>query len=119
MGLETLTGVDGRSHLRRPRIHLDILARNVLKLRDLSALLDDRPGLRDAVFYDYWFENSTLALALARRRGIVRAAACRAHGFDLYDERWEGGLVPFRAFKLTGLDRFVTASYGAQQQVNR
>jgi glycosyltransferase involved in cell wall biosynthesis len=101
---ETLTGVDGRSHLRSPRIHLDILARNVLKLRELSALLDDRPGLRDAVFYDYWFENSTLALALARRRGIVRAAACRAHGFDLYDERWEGGLVPFRAFKLTGLD---------------
>jgi len=101
---ETLASADAGPHLRHPRGFLDILARNVLKLMELSALIEDRPGLRDAIFYDYWFENSTVALALARRVGLVRAAACRAHGFDLYDDRWEGGVVPFRAFKLGGLD---------------
>ncbi len=109
-----------RAHAGDPRTYLDVLARNVLKLRSLRRLVRVRPELRDAVFYDYWFENSTLALALARRQGTVRTAVSRAHGFDLYDERWSSGVVPFRAFKLRALDMVAPVSeFGTRYLVER
>lgn len=100
---------NARPYARAARTYLDLLARNVLKYRALGRLVRER-GLENAVFYDYWFENSTLALALARRAGVVRTAVCRAHGFDLYDERWGGRPVPFREAKLDGLDLVATVS---------
>jgi glycosyltransferase involved in cell wall biosynthesis len=98
-----------RPYAADARVYLDVLARNVLKYRELARFVRER-GLEDAIFYDYWFENSTLALALARRAGWVRTAVCRAHGFDLYDERWGGRPVPFREIKLDGLDMIGTVS---------
>jgi glycosyltransferase involved in cell wall biosynthesis len=100
-------------YLQHRRMYADLLARNLLKARDLRRFLQER-GLGDAVGYDYWFENSTLALGLARARGDLRVAVSRAHGFDVYDERWDGGRVPFRRAKARRLDRvFVVSAYGA------
>ena len=100
-------------YARSARMYLDILARNVLKARELRSFIERR-GLSAAIFYDYWFENSTLALALLRREGTVGVAACRAHGFDVYDERWGGRPVPFRDFKLAGMDLVAPVSeFGA------
>lgn len=108
------SGANLPSYLRASRIYLDNLARNVLKFRSLSRFVRDR-GLADAVFYDYWFENSTLALALLRESGAIRTAVSRTHGFDLYDERWSTGTVPFREAKARALDAIfaVSASGGA------
>ena len=91
------------------RMYLDILARNVLKSRDLDEFVR-RNDLSDAIFYDYWFENSTVALALLRSAGVVSTAVSRARGFDVYDERWDGRPVPFREFKAGGLDAVFTDS---------
>jgi glycosyltransferase involved in cell wall biosynthesis len=62
-------------------------------------------SLNDALFYDYWLTNSTIALGLLRRRGVVRRAIARAHNFDLYDEVHEYGAVPYRNFAVRSLDR--------------
>jgi glycosyltransferase involved in cell wall biosynthesis len=100
--------------LRAPRFYLDNLARNAIKCRMLSRFVRER-GLADAVFYDYWFENSTLALALLRQRGSIRTAVSRAHRFDLYDECWGTGAVPFRGVKARALDAiFVVSESGAE-----
>jgi glycosyltransferase involved in cell wall biosynthesis len=65
------------------------------------------------MFYDYWLENSTLALAWLRREGVIRRAVARAHRFDLYDECWSTGTVPFRALKVAALDRvFAISEHG-------
>lgn len=61
-------------------------------------------NLQDALFYDYWFVNSTLALAELKRKGIVKHAISRVHGFDLYDERQFEGRVPFREYKVKWSD---------------
>ncbi len=96
-----------------PRRYLDNLARNLLKRRSLARFVGER-GLAGAVFYDYWFENSTLALALLRESGAIRIAVSRVHGFDLYDERWGGLAVPFRGAKARGLDAiFAVSDFGA------
>jgi glycosyltransferase involved in cell wall biosynthesis len=85
------------------------LARSILKARELGSFIQTR-GLRNALFYDYWFENSTLALAILRAYGRISVAVARTHGFDLYDERWPSGRVPFREFKTRGLDRIFPVS---------
>jgi glycosyltransferase involved in cell wall biosynthesis len=97
------------SYLRAPRFYLDNLARNALKYRMLSRFVR-KCGLADAIFYDYWFENSTLALALLRRSGSIRTAVSRTHRFDLYDECWSTGTVPFREVKAQALDAIFAVS---------
>jgi glycosyltransferase involved in cell wall biosynthesis len=92
--------------------YLDVLAENVLKARRLEGWVEEN-GLRDAVFYDFWFENSTLALAALRDRGAIRCALSRAHGFDVYDDRWGGRRrVPFRDYKAECLDAIFPISEG-------
>ena len=89
----------GRAYLRHPGAYLGVIGLNLCKYRLLRDFVA-REGLSDAVFYDYWLENSTVALSLLRRRGIVRRAVARAHRFDLYDDRSRLGAVPFQRFNL-------------------
>ncbi len=93
-----------RGYMRAGRTYLDLLATSILKARSLQAWIAEAQ-LADALFYDYWFENSTLALALLRSEGVIRCAVSRAHRFDVYDDRWGAlGHVPFREYKLRHLD---------------
>lgn len=105
-------GADLRPYFRSPD-YLLVLARNILKSRSLARFISSR-NLTNAIFYDYWFENSTIALALLRERGLIGTAVARIHRFDLYDECWELGAVPFRDAKAHGLDAiFAVSSAGA------
>jgi glycosyltransferase involved in cell wall biosynthesis len=93
-----------RAYAVGARAYLDILAENLLKARSLEAWVAEN-GLGDALFYDFWFENSTLALAALRRQGTIRCAVARAHRFDAFDfEDAALRRVPFREFKADHLD---------------
>jgi glycosyltransferase involved in cell wall biosynthesis len=108
-----------RAYARGWRVYLDILAQNLVKLRLLQTLVTER-RLSGAVFYDHWFENSTLAIALLRRSGSVRAAVARAHRFDIYDELWNDRPVPFREVKAALLDAvFPVSDSGARYLAGR
>ena len=103
-----------RPYLAEWRFYADLLATNVLKARVLRRFVEEQ-GLEGSLFYDYWFENSTLALALLRRAKLIETAVCRAHNFDVYDEDWEAGRVPFTEFKARWLDRiFPVSEHGAR-----
>ncbi len=92
------------------RTYLDILATNLLKAWSLRRWVEENE-LGDAVFYDFWFENSTLALAVLRDLGVIRCAVSRAHGFDVFDYRWGGRRrVPFREYKAEHLDAIFAIS---------
>jgi glycosyltransferase involved in cell wall biosynthesis len=94
------------------KLYLDNIARNVLKYQTLRDFVSTR-RLADAIFYDYWLENSTLALAMLRRSGAIRVAVSRAHNFDVYPENWNGQPVPFQEVKGRWLDRvFAIAAEG-------
>ena len=96
-----------------PKLYLDNLARNVLKSRSLAQFVSEC-RLETAIFYAYWLEDSTLALALLRNSGAVRTAVARAHNFDIYDELWGGRPVPFQDFKGRALDAvFAVSADGA------
>lgn len=102
-----------RPYLERSRSYLDILAMNLLKARSLREWIVSR-RLSNALFYDYWFENSTLALAILRRAGVIGCAVSRAHRFDVFDTPEGLPKVPFREFKAAALDAiFAVADDGA------
>jgi glycosyltransferase involved in cell wall biosynthesis len=107
--LSSIVPRDWAAYGRGLRVYSDVLAQNVLKARALRSFIEAR-GLGSALFYDYWFENSTLALAILRASGQIPVAVARAHRFDLYDETWPAGRVPFREFKMKGLDRVYPVS---------
>ena len=66
------------------------------------------------IYYDYWFENSTLMLALARKNRLVENAVSRGHRFDIYDECWGESGVPFSNFKSKHLKKvFLISSFGS------
>lgn len=67
-------------------------------------------NLNGAIFYDYWFENSTLSLAILKQRKVINKFFSRSHGFDVFDDRWSSGLVPFRSYKLKNMDKHFTIS---------
>lgn len=67
----------------RLRIALRTSAQVMLIQRTLRDLAGDIGGI-DLV-YGYWLSSGVFAGAEARRRGLVRHAACRAHGTDLWE----------------------------------
>lgn len=103
------TRSNGRSYLRHLRTYLDILARNLLRAEQLQGWIHAE-RLAGALFYDYWFENSTLALAVLRKNGVIDCAISRAHRFDVFDEAWGTGRVPFREYKARHLDAIFAVS---------
>lgn len=101
-----------KAYVLHPKTYLGCIGKNAVKYRLLADFVQ-REELQEALFYDYWLENSTLALSWLRREGLVGRAVARAHGFDVYDERWPSGAVPFQAFKLESLDRvFPISAHG-------
>ncbi len=51
---------------------------------------------RDCLFYTYWFESLATGLGLARRSQPDMRIVSRAHGFDIYEERYPVPYLPCR-----------------------
>lgn len=99
------------------KILLDIISVQLLKLESFKREIGFNS---EDVYYDYWFENSTLMLALARKKQLIGSAISRAHGFDIYDERWGEIGVPFRNFKLANLDKvFIISDFGKKYMIRQ
>ena len=69
---------------------------------------------RDAVLYSYWAMASAVAVADLKRTHPESRAVCRAHGWDVYEERHPSRPIPFRAFLLRRLDAlYCVSGHGA------
>lgn len=86
---------------------LDYLAQQLIVMEKLKADLTNK---KDVVIYDYWFVDSTLALTMLKKKGIIHSIICRAHRFDLYDEASMAYGVPFRNWKMKMIDQLYLIS---------
>jgi glycosyltransferase involved in cell wall biosynthesis len=101
-------------YIRSYKTYLTIAATSLEKMEILERLIEKETLPSDTLFYDYWFEDSTLALALLKKRGVIIKAISRTHRFDLYDDAFKGR-VPFRRFKVKYLDSvFAVAKHGQE-----
>jgi glycosyltransferase involved in cell wall biosynthesis len=77
------------------KVLFDILAREILKFETLRK--SNRFNTID-IYYDYWYINSGLSLAIAKHKKLIQHNIVRTHRYDLYDEEWGSLGVPFRRF---------------------
>lgn len=73
--------------------------------RILRCLAEERPGAQICA-YSYWANDMALAAAVAKARGWVHIAVCRAHRWDVYFEGSAAGFLPFRPFLAENLDHY-------------
>ncbi len=105
-------------YVKNFKIYLDILIQEIWKSKCILSFIREK-RIENELFYDYWFENSTLALSLLKKRKKINSFFCRIHGFDLYDDRWATGKVPFREFKIQYLDSvFAISEHGKKYLMN-
>jgi len=96
------------------KFFIDIFSRHAIKAEKLRHILKNKNSA-NTVFYDYWFENSTLALSLLTRKKIIEGFISRGHRFDIYDECWAKTGVPYRAFKIKYVKKiYIVSEYGKQ-----
>jgi glycosyltransferase involved in cell wall biosynthesis len=70
----------------------------------------EKSNFENAIYYDYWFVNSTLSLSILKSHGKIHNLYCRAHGFDVFNERWLCGTVPFREYIFKQVNKVVAIS---------
>jgi len=99
-------------YLKFYKSFLHFLLEDLNKYHAILEFIKERK-LQSALFYDYWFVNSTISLSVLRKKGIINKCICRAHGFDLYDDRNYETRVSYRDYKIHHLDHiFVISLYG-------
>ncbi|WP_179022243.1 glycosyltransferase [Winogradskyella forsetii] len=91
---------------------------NALKEAELIESYLEKSKLKHPIFYDYWFVNSTLSLAHLKSQGTISNVYCRAHGFDVFNERWNCGTVPFRQYILKNINAVFAISKYNKQYIN-
>ncbi len=96
---------------------LDYLAQQLIVMEKLKVELINKNG---AVIYDYWFVDSTLALTMLKKKGIIHSIICRAHRFDLYDDASIAYGVPFRNWKMKMIDQlYLISEHGLKYAISR
>lgn len=95
------------------KVYLDHLSQELIKAKRLKQTL----GLdkKNIVLYDYWFQNSTVALSILKHQKKIHSFVSRGHGYDIYDERFPLTGVRFRRWimeKITTV--FIVSDYGTK-----
>lgn len=67
-----------------------------LLISEKIRMLQSRESL-PVMHYSFWMNAFPLALAILRRKGLIAHYVFRVHGFDLYQERWPMGFIPYRS----------------------
>ncbi|HLP10795.1 MAG TPA: glycosyltransferase [Flavobacteriales bacterium] len=81
--------------------------RNIFRFKKfIEKFVKEKPGL---VHYSYWVEDWAVLLSLLKSK-LKFEFTCRAHGFDVYSERWIHKFIPFRSLQLKNVQRIIFVS---------
>lgn len=108
-------------YLKKSRYFMASLVQFHKRAEQVANMLPSVKG--DVTCYSFWGDDWATVLALLKKRNKIHSFTMRLHGFDLYNERWPGGLIPFRYFQLSQQPEiiFVSASglkYFQQKHAN-
>lgn len=79
---------------------------NYRMMREIGLLQEDE----NAVYYSYWYFYYTYSLTRHTAEYPNVKLVTRTHGFDLYEERYNGGRQPFKKIMDVALDKIVFIS---------
>jgi len=81
--------------ITRIKLFIDTIAKNIQKSNVLFEELK-KNHYNKSIFYSYWMNDGALILSILKSRNRIKDFIFRVHGYDLYNERQEGGYMPFR-----------------------
>ncbi|MBM3291313.1 glycosyltransferase [Candidatus Bathyarchaeota archaeon] len=67
-------------------------------------------NLKRTVFYTYWLTWATMGVSLTKSKFRDIKLVSRAHGYDLYEERYSSPYIPFRLPALSKLEKLYLIS---------
>lgn len=74
----------------------------------------------DSIYYSYWYFYYTYSITRSKELFPFMKVVTRTHGFDLYDERYNGGRQPFKEIMDEKLDKVIFISaQGKRYYLNR
>lgn len=66
--------------------------------------------LSEATYYSYWLNDWTITLGILKYKKTIKEFISRAHGFDIYEDRWPGQMIPFRYFQFKMIKHILSVS---------
>jgi glycosyltransferase involved in cell wall biosynthesis len=67
-------------------------------------------NIEHAKFYSYWLNDWIISLGILKRKKAIKGFVSRAHGYDIYEERFASKTIPFRYFQLKMVDKVFSVS---------
>ena len=77
----------------------------------------EKLSLETSLFYAYWFDAVAFGIILAKARFQDISLISRAHGIDLYQDRYSPAFIPFRHESLRRLDFLFLASTAGREYI--
>lgn len=83
-----------------------------LALQNYKMMVEKKifPENEDFIYYSYWYYYYTYSMTRYKKKYTKMKIITRAHGFDLYDERYAGDRQPFKIIMDSGIDRIAFIS---------
>jgi colanic acid/amylovoran biosynthesis glycosyltransferase len=79
-----------------------------------------RINLKETIFYTYWFDQPTFGIGIVKRLYPDLKLVSRAHGYDLYPERYSPAYLPLRNEAIEMIDLlFPDSEMGTNYLVNQ
>jgi glycosyltransferase involved in cell wall biosynthesis len=87
-----------------------MLANSLLQAKKLARVLDQQISDKKACYYSFWMNDGALLLSLLKTSGKIPSFSFRVNGYDLFDERAEGGYLPFKFFNYSSSSHVIVLS---------
>lgn len=77
-------------------------------------------GLRkEDAYYSGWMNEWALALAILKKKKLINEFVFRINGYDIWNERYESGYLPFRYFNYSQTKKVIALSKSSQDYVKK
>lgn len=76
-------------------------------------------NIRDCIFYTYWFDQAAMGIGMTKRIHPALKLISRAHGYDLYEERYSPPYWPGRKNALEVIDFLFPVSDSGTNYLNQ
>lgn len=91
-------------------MYRSLLLQIIFRSIKLKEILREFPSSKTGIHYSYWTEDWATALCILKKEGVIDNIVSRVHGYDLFKERRDNMIIPFRYFQLKWLNNITAVS---------
>lgn len=84
-----------------------------------SSLTDFIAKNNDCINYSFWTEEWAIQLARLKQKGKINSFFTKAHGYDLFESRWEHHFIPLRKHVLNQITKLVFVSEASRNYLTK